>query len=60
LAFYDRIEGMTVSEPTTSLSRIRIAFLDVGQGDTIVVSSPETREAVVIDCIDADAVLEYL
>jgi competence protein ComEC len=39
---------------------IRIAFLDVGQGDTIVISLPEQREAVVVDCIDADAVLEYL
>ena len=39
---------------------IRIAFLDVGQGDTIVISSPETSEAIVVDCIDANAVLEYL
>ncbi len=39
---------------------IKMAFLDVGQGDTIVVSSPDTGEAVVVDCIDADAVLEYL
>ncbi len=39
---------------------IRIAFLDVGQGDTIVISSPETGEAIIVDCINADAVLEYL
>jgi len=39
---------------------VRIAFLDVGQGDTIVVSLPEQREAVVVDCIAADTVLEYL
>jgi competence protein ComEC len=39
---------------------VRIAFLDVGQGDTIVVSLPEQREAVVVDCISADTVLEYL
>lgn|GEM_PF-1206612 len=39
---------------------IRIAFLDVGQGDTIVISSPETDEAIIVDCIDANAVLEYL
>jgi len=32
----------------------------VGQGDTIVISSPETGEAIIVDCIDADAVLEYL
>ena len=25
---------------------IRVAFLDVGQGDTIVISLPEQREAV--------------
>jgi len=42
------------------LSAIKIAFLDVGQGDTIVISSPDTREAIVVDCIDADAVLDYL
>lgn len=41
-------------------SIIRIAFLDVGQADTIVISSPDTREAVVVDCADADAVLDYL
>jgi beta-lactamase superfamily II metal-dependent hydrolase len=39
---------------------IRIAFLDVGQADTIVISCPDTREAVVVDCVDADAVLDYL
>ena len=39
---------------------VRIAFLDVGQGDTIIVSLPEQREAVVVDCIAAGAVLEYL
>src|SRR5438876_10672386 len=39
---------------------IKIALLDVGQGDTIVVSCPETHEAIVVDCVNADAVLEYL
>jgi beta-lactamase superfamily II metal-dependent hydrolase len=39
---------------------VKIAFLDVGQGDTIVVSCPATREAIVVDCVDADTVLEYL
>jgi len=39
---------------------IRIAFLDVGQGDTSVITCPETREAIVIDCIDEKAVLAYL
>ena len=41
-------------------STVRIAFLDVGQGDTIVMSSPETQEAIIVDCIDANSVLEYL
>jgi beta-lactamase superfamily II metal-dependent hydrolase len=39
---------------------IRVAILDVGQGDTIVVSCPDTHEAIVVDCINADAVLDYL
>lgn len=38
---------------------IKIAFLEVGQGDTIVISCPSTHEAVVVDCVDADAVLDY-
>lgn len=42
------------------LSTIKIAFLDVGQGDTIVISSNDTHEAIVVDCIDAEAVLTYL
>ncbi len=40
--------------------KVRIAFLDVGQGDAIVVSIPEKQEAVVIDCARAKAVLTYL
>src|SRR5690349_17471181 len=40
--------------------KLKIAFLDVGQGDTIVVSDPATHEAIVIDCINANAVLDYL
>lgn len=39
---------------------VRLAFLDVGQGDTSVISIPETREAVVVDCIDAFSVISYL
>ena len=38
---------------------VRVAFLDVGQGDTTVISIPKTREAVVVDCADAKAVLNY-
>jgi beta-lactamase superfamily II metal-dependent hydrolase len=44
----------------TSSYTVRIAFLDVGQGDSIVVSIPETQEAVIVDCPDAVAVFEYL
>lgn len=39
---------------------VKIAFLDVGQADTIVVSCSDTHEAVIVDCVDADAVLDYL
>lgn len=39
---------------------VELAVLDVGQGDTIVVSVPSTREAVVIDCVDAESVFAYL
>lgn len=39
---------------------IKVAFLDVGQGDTIVITCPATREAIVVDCVDDYAVLEYL
>ena len=39
--------------------KVRLAVLDVGQGDTLVVSHPESGEAVVIDCISAPAVFDY-
>lgn len=42
------------------VDKLKVAFLDVGQGDTIVVSNPTTHEAIVIDCINANAVLDYL
>jgi len=51
---------MTETESTKPPSSIRIAFLDVGQADTIVVTSPETREAIVLDCVNPKAVLDYL
>ena len=44
----------------TLKTTVRVAFIDVGQGDTIVVSVPETHEAVIIDCLDAEAVISYL
>jgi len=40
--------------------KLRIAFLNVGQGDTIVISCPETQEAIVVDCNDENVVLDYL
>lgn len=39
---------------------IRLSVFDVGQGDTIVISSPDTSEAIVVDCIDANQVASYL
>lgn len=51
---------MTITECSRSSLAVRVAFLDVGQGDTIVLSCPETHEAIIVDCIDANAVLEYL
>jgi competence protein ComEC len=39
---------------------VKIAFLDVGQADTIVISCPDTHEAIIVDCVDANAVLDYL
>jgi len=39
---------------------VKVAFLDVGQGDSIVVTVPHTEEAVIIDCPEADTVIEYL
>lgn len=39
---------------------VRIAFLDVGQGDTSIITIPGTYEAVIVDCTDADAVIDYL
>lgn len=51
---------MTKTEYDEKPPLIRIAFLDVGQADTIVVSCPDTQEAIVVDCADADAVLDYL
>ncbi len=39
---------------------LRLAVLDVGQGDTIVVSCPSTSEAIVVDCVDEHGVLDYL
>lgn len=41
------------------MSVVKIAFLDVGQGDTTVISCPETHEAIVVDCVDSLAVLDY-
>ncbi len=50
---------MTETESFEPLSSIRIAFFDVGQADTIVITSPETHEAIVVDCVNPKAVLDY-
>jgi competence protein ComEC len=39
---------------------IKLAFLDVGQGDTTIITCPDTHEAIVVDCVDSDAALKYL
>jgi len=39
---------------------IKLAFLDVGQGDTTIITCPDTHEAIVVDCIDSNAALDYL
>lgn len=52
---------MTMKQPNnTSPIKIKIAFFNVGQGDTIVISSPDTHEAIVVDCVNEKIVLEYL
>lgn len=48
------------TKSSDKLSDIKIAFLDVGQGDTTIISCPETQEAIVVDCINAKAVKDYL
>jgi competence protein ComEC len=39
---------------------VRLAVLDVGQGDTIVLTHPASGEAIVIDCVDEFGVMDYL
>lgn len=56
------VEGEAASATSAVQDRplVRLAVLDVGQGDAIVASIPDDREAVVIDCGDAETVLAYL
>lgn len=51
---------MIETELDDKVVSVKIAFLDVGQADTIVISSTDTQEAIIVDCVDADAVLAYL
>jgi competence protein ComEC len=39
---------------------LNVAFLNVGQGDTTVVWSPQSREAIVVDCLKPVAALDLL
>ena len=41
-------------------SAARVAFLDVGQGDTTVVWNPSCGEAIVVDCVDPLPVWDLL
>ncbi len=47
-------------ESVEIIPNIKIAFLDVGQADTIVISCPDTDEAIIVDCVNAKAVRDYL
>ena len=51
---------MKETESNISVPIIKVAFLDVGQGDSIVISCPSTHEAIVVDCVDANSVINYL
>ena len=51
---------MIKTESDEKLPSIKIAFLDVGQADTIVISCADTHEAIVVDCVNAKAVRDYL
>lgn len=51
---------MIKTESDEKLPDIKIAFLDVGQADTIVISCTDTHEAIVVDCVNAKAVRDYL
>ncbi len=43
------------------MNLVKVAILDVGQGDTIVVHSEgPDREAIIIDCVNAQKVRNYL
>jgi beta-lactamase superfamily II metal-dependent hydrolase len=42
------------------MGNLQVAFLNVGQGDTIVVYDLENHEAVVIDCVNFLSVLDFL
>ncbi|HEX6369907.1 MAG TPA: MBL fold metallo-hydrolase [Longimicrobium sp.] len=58
----DRVPLMDAALPVGSSSQdraVEVAFLDVGQGDTIVVTIAG-GEAVIIDCVDAELVFRYL
>ena len=39
---------------------LHVVFLNVGQGDTTVICNLETREGIVVDCLDSAAVLSLL
>ncbi|MGH7492167.1 MAG: ComEC/Rec2 family competence protein [bacterium] len=42
------------------MSALRLAFLDVGQGDTTIIYDPILKEAVVVDCVDFISVIDFL
>ncbi len=42
------------------MSSIQVAFLNVGQGDTIIVFDPDFNEAIVVDCLETIPVFDFL
>src|SRR3989304_8725754 len=42
------------------MAALQLAFLNVGQGDTTIIYDLDTRDAVVVDCVNPLPVLEFL
>jgi competence protein ComEC len=41
------------------MGALRLAFLNIGQGDTIIIYDPDSKEAVVVDCVNFLSVFEF-
>lgn len=59
--FWRVLERWEVETPLMSdLSAVRVAFIDVGQGDTSVLWNPACGEAIVVDCVNPVPVWDLL